>query len=144
MPYRYLDDLSVADAAFEATGASLEELFAAAWEAVLHLMIENPDDLRDAEDRLIDLHEPSVELLLYSFLGELLFWKDAEQTFYRLGSVGISGNDEVGYAVEARISGERIEPARHDLGIDIKGVTLDQFHVTFDGEEWSAQVIVDV
>lgn len=143
MPYRYLDDLSLADAAFEASGGSLDELFQAAWEAVLNLMIENQEQLRPTEDRMLELNDVSVEMLLYSFLGELLFWKDAEQILFRPESVSVSGNDEVGYTVLARLAGERIDSSRHDLGIDVKAVTLDQFHLSFNGEAWSAQVIVD-
>lgn len=143
MPYHYLEDLTVEDAAFEASGESLDELFQAAWEAALGLMIENPEALRPMEYRMVELEELSVDMLLYAFLGELLFWKDAEQLLLRAERVAVSGNDEVGYRVVARLAGERIDPSRHELGIDVKAVTLDQFYVGLSDDTWTGQVIVD-
>lgn len=143
MPYRYLSDLSPADAAFEATGTTLEDLFRAAWDATLNLMIERLEEIRPTETRIIELRNASREMLLFEFLGELLFWKDAENLFLRLEALTVAGDDRAGYSVRARGAGERIDPKRHDLGIDVKAVTLDQFHLYPVAGGWAAQVIVD-
>ena len=68
MPYRYLEDLTVADVAFEARGATLEQLFTAAWQATLQVMIRNPDALAAVQKRSIPLEGASLDLLLHNFL----------------------------------------------------------------------------
>lgn len=72
MPYEYLDDIALSDVAFRAWGDSMSDLFVAAADAMLNVMVE---DLRSIEDRVrhpIDLKEPSGEMLLFNFLQELI------------------------------------------------------------------------
>ena len=41
MPYRYLPEIAIVDVAFEATGKTLGELFAAAGDATVNTMIDD-------------------------------------------------------------------------------------------------------
>jgi SHS2 domain-containing protein len=146
MPYRYLDDLTVADVAFEAKGATLEETFTAAWDATLEVMIENPSCLTRNESRNISLEEPSLDLLLHSFLQEQIYYKDAEGLLLKVESCRITRTEgHKGSAVmEARAWGQRIDPDVHRVGTDVKAVTFYRFELVRDQQGWKATVVLDV
>ena len=44
MPYTYLEEIAIADIAFRATGKTEEEVFAAAADATVNVMVEDLDD----------------------------------------------------------------------------------------------------
>ena len=146
MPYRYLDDLTVADVAFEARGTTLEELFTAAWQATLQVMIENPTDIAGAESRSIALEEPSLDLLLHNFLQELIFYKDAEGLLLRIEECRIHWCEAGGEPAKlrARAVGQTIDPKIHRLGTDVKAVTFYNFSLVRDDRGWKATVVLDV
>jgi SHS2 domain-containing protein len=146
MPYRYLDDLTVADVAFEARGADLEELFSSAWQAALQVMIENPNVLTGIESRTIALEEPSLDLLLHNFLQELIFYKDAEDLLLRIDDCRIQWEEGSSKSptLEARASGQIIDPRVHRLGTDVKAVTFYNFSLARDKRGWKATVVLDV
>jgi SHS2 domain-containing protein len=146
MPYRYLDDLTVADVAFEARGATLEELFSAAWEATLQVMIDDPTALARVENRTISLKEPSLDLLLHNFLQELIFYKDAEGLLLKIEDCRIQWQEEIGETarLEARVSGQAIDPEIHSLGTDVKAVTFFRFELIRESDGWKATVVLDV
>jgi SHS2 domain-containing protein len=146
MHYRYLDDVTVADVAFEARGRSLEELFTAAWDATLGVMIENPSSLSRIESRNIVLEEPSLDLLLHNFLQELIYYKDAERLLLRIEECRIRWQEGVGKPtrLEARAGGQTIDPKVHSLGTDVKAVTFFHFDLFQDSRGWKATVVLDV
>jgi SHS2 domain-containing protein len=146
MPYRYLDDLTVADVAFEARGTTLEELFRAAWQATLEVMIENPNALTGTESRAIALEEPSLDLLLHNFLQELIFYKDSEGLLLKIEDCRIQWQEGDGEParLEARASGQPVDPKVHRLGTDVKAVTFYNFSLHRDNRGWRATVVLDV
>ncbi|UCF96997.1 MAG: archease [Spirochaetaceae bacterium] len=149
MPYRYRDDLTVADIGFEAQGGTPEELFLSAWEATLRVMIENPSAIERAVTRNITLEEPSLDLLLHNFLQELIYHKDAEALLLRIEQCRIEGigeNEGVKDPVrlEASAVGEAIDPGRHRLGTDVKAVTFHNFSLTSEHRGWKTTVVLDV
>lgn len=146
MPYRYLDDETTVDVAFEAEAESAEELFREAWEATLRLMIEDPASLTAARESELERENDSVEMLLFDFLGELLYRKDAEGALYRVTNLelrtesdGVAG----GGWLRATLEGEPIDSGRHALGVDIKAVTLYAFRVERRDSGWFARVVLD-
>jgi SHS2 domain-containing protein len=141
--YRYLEGLTRADAAFRAEGADLEELFRAAWQATLELMLPDPSRLQARERRRIALANTDVELLLFDLLGELVYHKDAEGLLLRLESLTVESSP-AGCRLQAEAAGEPADPARHELGVDVKGVTLHRFAVERTPAGWAATVILDV
>ena len=143
MPYRYLDDIATADAAFEAAGTTPEEMFVAAADALLGIMVESPDSVMVARTLDIRLEADSLEMLLYRLLEELVFLKDARRLFLRIADIHIA--EECGaFSLKADAYGEEIDPEKHPLIVDIKAVTLYRFKVEETGGEWRATVVVDV
>jgi SHS2 domain-containing protein len=143
MPYAYTDDIAIADLAFRAWGQTMEETFLAAAEATMHAMVEDLTTLAPREVRTFELHDAQLDLLLLQFLQELLFYKDAQRLLLRVCEVRITAQDQ-GFALQARAAGEPLDPARHALGADVKGVTLHRLQVVQTPNGWEATVVLDV
>ncbi|MEM4133879.1 MAG: archease [Candidatus Micrarchaeia archaeon] len=147
MAYKYLTELTSADVAFEATGESLEEMFSYAGIALLGVMVRDPNKIEPKTKYEISKKEINEERLLFSFLDELVFLKDAEQMFFSKFDIKIHRDDE-GYMLHANAYGDKIDPKKHDIVIDAKAVTMHHFKVEkikINGKEmWRCQVIIDV
>ena len=143
MRYAYADDMAIADLAFRAWGQTVEETFIAAAEATMHAMVEDLATVAPREQRTFELHDEQMDLLLWQFLQELLFYKDAQRLLLRVSEVQITTQDH-GFALQARAAGEPLDPARHALGADVKGVTLHRLQVVQSPNGWEATVVLDV
>lgn len=139
MPYEYLEDVPAADAGFRAWSQSYEGLLRSAWEAVLGLMVEDPESIRAMEERTVSVESSDAELLLYDLLGELLYYKDAEEVLLRIDELSVTARR----SLTARLRGERIDRGRHAMGIDVKAITLQGFSVRQTPDGWKARVVVD-
>ena len=143
MPYKFLEDVGTADIAFEATGRDLPELFTAAADATINVMIDNLDAIEPREARQIELSNDNVEMLLFDFLQELIYFKDAERLLLRARETQIDQKGEA-YFLKAKVAGERLDNTRHQQRADVKAVTLHGFSVEkFEGG-WKARVLLDI
>lgn len=143
MPYRYLDEISIADIAFEAWGESLEETFMASADATLNVMVEELDAIRPLVTREIRLENEALDLLLFDMLQELIYYKDAQRLLLRIKGLEIR-KGEGDYFLQAVAAGEEIDPGRHPLRLDVKAVTLHRFALVKDDPGWKATAILDV
>jgi SHS2 domain-containing protein len=143
MPYRYLEDIALADAAIEAWDSSLEGLLISAADAAVNVMVEDLDSVRPLVDRVIELGPEAADLLLYQLLQELVYYKDAERLLLRVLRVNLTPK-KGGYMLRAEARGEAIDPDRHRLGADVKAVTLHRLSVTAEADGWHAFVILDI
>lgn len=143
MPYRFLEDIAIADVAFEAWGETLEELFSASAVALLRTMVEEPEQVERRQELRIKLEHGELDLLLYAFLEELVFYKDARKLLLYPVRVRVVGQ-EGDYRLEAVVAGETISPDRHRLLVDVKAVTLHRFALFREGDLWRSSVILDV
>jgi SHS2 domain-containing protein len=143
MPYEYLEDVATADIAFRAWDPALEGVFVAAADATMQVMVEDLASIQPVVERAITLENTSLEMLLFDFLQELIYYKDAETLLLRVPTLRIAHQDH-GYVLHAQGSGERLQPERHHTRVDVKAVTLHRFalHKTDDG--WEAFVILDI
>jgi SHS2 domain-containing protein len=143
MPYDYLEDIGTADIAFEATGRDLPELFAAAADATMNVMIDNLEAIEPRETRCIALKNDAIDMLLFDFLQELIYFKDANRLLLRIREVQIDEKDDA-YSLNATAAGELLDPARHHQRADVKAVTLHDFRVEKTDGEWKASVLLDI
>jgi len=143
MAYRYLEDIAAADVAFEATGETLEELFMAAAAATLHVMIDNPQALESRQKRILEAADESLDILLFQFLQEIIYYKDAQQLLLQVSQIRIDA-ETTGYRLRAEALGEPIDPARHEMIVDVKAVTLHRLSVQQKKEGWVAVVVLDI
>jgi SHS2 domain-containing protein len=143
MPYRYLEDIAIADAAFEAWGDTPEEMIQSAADATMNVMVRDLSAIRPRNHRHMQIKDSQLDMLLFQLLQELIYYKDAEQLFLRVRGVRLE-QSETEWIAYAELAGESIDPERHDLVIDIKAITLHQYDVRQTEQGWTARVIVDV
>ncbi len=143
MGYRYLEDLAIADIAFEATGETLEQVFVAAADATMNVMVEELQSIEARVERSIEAQEREIDMLLFALLQELIYYKDAEQLLLLVKEATIVERDGI-YRLRARIAGEKLDPRRHEQRSDVKAVTLHRFSVQKTDGLWKALVILDV
>jgi len=143
MPFRFQDEISSADVAFEAWGDTLEELFISSAEALLRTMADASGQIERQETLTILLEHEELDLLLLSFLQELIFYKDARRLLLHADSVRIEELDDR-LTLVAHVSGEQIDITRHRLLVDVKAVTLHCLKVEFRDTVWRALAVLDV
>ncbi len=146
MAYHYLENIGTADIAFEATGRDLPELFVAAADAMMNVMIDNLEAIESRETRQIELSNDNVDMLLFDFLQELIYFKDAKRLLLRARETKIDQKDE-GYFLKSKVAGEQLDDTRHQQRADVKAVTLHGFSVKKqDPPEagWKAKVLLDI
>ena len=143
MPYVFLEDVAIADVAFEAWGDSLEAMFASAAEATVNVMVEDLDSIGKQVHRSVQVESEARDLLLFDFLQEFIFYKDAQQLLLRPAEVRIESAGG-GFRADARLVGEKLDPERHSLVVDVKAVTLHRFKVEETARGWEAFVILDI
>lgn len=143
MPYRYRDDIAIADVAFEAWGATVEEMFVAAADATLNAMASDLNAIASVDRRTIEAVAEEIDMLLFQLLQELIFYKDAGRLLLRVTEVAIERRPGH-FLLSAEACGEELDPTRHDLIVDVKAVTLHRFKVEFGAGGWEAFVILDV
>jgi SHS2 domain-containing protein len=143
MSYEFLEDIAIADIAFRAWGENLEEVFIAAGDATVNAMIDNLDAIALKETRTFSLENDALDLLLFNFLQEFLYYKDSEQLLLRAQQVQIEEKDGE-YHLTAVTQGEMLDCDRHEQGVDVKAVTLHRFQLEKTDDGWTAMVILDI
>jgi protein archease len=143
MPYRFLEELATADIAFIAEGNTLAETFVAAADATLNVMVETLDAIFPRETKEFALDNERLDLLLFDFLQELIYYKDAQKLMLRVGRVQIK-EKEGKFFLRATVRGERLDPERHHPRVDVKAVTLHRFRLEKTDRGWEAFVILDI
>lgn len=143
MPYTYLGDIAIADVAFEASAATSGELFMEAGTALAGVMVEDPASIGPVERRVFHAAADTLEMLLFEYLQTLIFYKDAEGLLLRPVMISI-GEENGSLLLDAEAAGEKIDPEKHQLGADVKAVTLHRFRVWHEGATWKATVVLDI
>ncbi|MCM0084488.1 archease [Geomonas sp. Red32] len=145
MPYEYRGDIAAADIAFNAWGSTLVELFTDAARATLQVMMEDPNEIRPSVKVDVELEQGSEEMLLFDFLNELIFYKDARRLFLLPARLAITATATgKGFKVTGVLEGEQIEPKRHRVQTDVKAVTMLRFSLEKVDTGWRSTVVLDV
>jgi SHS2 domain-containing protein len=143
MPYRYLEDIAIADVAFEAWGATREELFSAAADALMNVMVEDLTAIRRVAELTVSLEDSDLEFLLFNFLNELVFYKDSRRLLLRVSSLAITLQGDL-FSLQASLYGEEADRLRPSLNADVKAVTMHRFKVEQTEKGWRASVVLDI
>ena len=139
--YTFIEDVAIADCAVDMEGKDLADLFETAASALAEVMVD-PATLPTTMERSIALTAPELDLLLYDWLSELIYWKDREGTVFTRTSVRVDGTGP--FTLTARASGGTIDPARTALRSDPKAVTFHQFSLDRVDGGWRARVVIDI
>lgn len=143
MPFEYRGDIAHADIAFDAWAPTLEGLFHEAARATMQVMVENLSEVRPAQTLEVKLEEENEEMLLFDFLNELIFYKDARRLLLLPTEVNVAPADG-GFVLRARLSGEEIDVVRHRMNTDVKAVTMLRYKLERVAEGWRTTVVLDV
>lgn len=143
MPFKFKEDVAIADVAFEATGKNLNELFESCADAVVATMVKDVKTVAAKKKKTIKLSSDKVEQLLHDFMNELIFLKDSELLLFSKCKVKI--REEAGdYKLTAECLGDKINMKKQELLVDVKAATWHMFKVEKTKSGWKAFVILDV
>ncbi len=134
MKYRFVDH--TADIAFEVYGKDLSELIENAsyafYEAFVYV-----EKISSDVNREIEVEAESEDMLLYSWLNELLYLFDTE--FFAAKEISVKVN---GYSAKGKLIGGRFTPEL--VKVEPKAITLHKFKVEKVDGGYKAFVVVDI
>ena len=143
MPYKFFEDVAIADVAFEATGKTLEEMFVSAGLAVTNTQVESLKTIKSKMEKKIKVEAKDIETLLVNFLQEIIFYKDAAQLL--VGKIELKIKEIKGkYIVVGKLHGEKIDSKKHEMLADVKAVSCHRLKVEKTKTGWKSFVILDV
>jgi SHS2 domain-containing protein len=102
----------------------------------------DPATVAATAERTVALTAPSLDLLLYDWLAELILLKDQEEMIFPRVKVRVSENSSC--RLEAILTGGTIDRERTALRADAKAVTFHQFALERRGQGWWARVVIDI
>ncbi len=143
MPYKFLGDIAIADVAFEATGKTVEKMFESAGLAVTNTMVKDLKSVKQKVTKNIKVNADNVGMLLFNFLQEIIFYKDAELLLFSKYDIDVK-NENGKWELKAKAYGEKLDMKKHELLVDVKAVSLHNFKIEERKGGWKADIILDV
>jgi SHS2 domain-containing protein len=140
--FRFLEDIALADIAFEAEGESVEEVFRGATQALLESMA-NPTTVSEGWERTIVRNDVDPSALLFDWLSEVVYWKDAAGVVYRAAPLTVTREGDV-WLLRARLIGAPVDQQTQELHADVKGVTKHLYRMSQETGRWKALVVLDI
>jgi SHS2 domain-containing protein len=142
MSFEQIENITRADIAFRISGRNLNELFFSGAEALLSVLIENPQSLSFGIERYIEFAN-SIDLLLYDFLQEIIFYKDSESLLLLPKSM-VFTDAKKQTQLKCILHGESFDYKKHKPNIDIKAITLHNLKVIKSDKGWTGEFLLDV
>lgn len=141
--YTYLDHTG--DIGIDAEAPDLPALFATCARALFEILSGEDPGIEPRESLEIELEESERDLLLLRWLKELHQLHESGGWLFAGFRVSLAERPGPRFGLRARVTGERLDPARHHLETEIKAVTYHQLTVRKDaGGAWRARVIFDI
>jgi SHS2 domain-containing protein len=140
--FRFLEDIAMADIGFEAEGASIEEVFQAATQALIESMA-NPSTVSAGWERAYERSDVDPAALLFEWLSEVVYWKDAAGVVFREAPLALTQADGV-WQLRARLIGAPVNHQTQELHADVKGVTKHLYELKQTDDGWHVRVVLDV
>lgn len=129
----------VADVGVRGIGRTKEEAFEQAALAMTAVVVE-PKDVVPRESIEVTCEAPDDELLLVDWLNALVLEMATRGLLFGRFEVQLDGQRLTG-----RAWGEKVDVARHEPAVEVKGATLTAAKVEQrPGGDWLAQCVVDV
>ncbi len=139
--YRILSH--TADIGLELESESLEALFveaATGWQALV--LEDSPVEKREC--RQLKLNSSNLEDLLVQWLGELNYLLLTEGwAFAAVDSLQLK-EKQGRWFLRATVLGEPLDPERHYIYFEIKGVTYHQLHIVRKNGRYHTRIVFDI
>ena len=139
---RFLDEVALADIAFEAEGESVEEVFRGATQAILETMA-NPATVTGGWERAIERTDVDPSALLFDWLSDVVYWKDAEGVVFHEAPLILTREGNT-WLLQARLIGAPVDQQTQELHADVKGVTKHLYELKQTDGRWLVRVVLDV
>ncbi len=142
--HKFLDH--TADVFFVAKAATLPELFNECALAVEETMVDLTKVKPKQKVKILG-EDTKIEGLLFDFLDELLFYKDAKQLIFSKFEIEIKEKSVEGtqkFELSCFAYGEKLDMIRHEPRVDVKAITMHEFSVEKVPEGWKAKVLIDI
>ncbi|MDZ4855754.1 MAG: archease [Nitrospirota bacterium] len=140
--FRFLEEVALADIAFEAEGESIQEVFRGATQALLESMA-NPSTVSGGWERAFERSDMDPSALLFEWLSEMVYWKDTAGVVFQEAPLTLTWEENT-WLLRARLIGAPVDPQAQELHADVKGVTKHLYELTQRGGCWTARVVLDV
>ena len=127
-----------ADIGVRGRGPTLDAAFEQAARALTAVVVD-PGTVRAELAVAIACRAPDHEILLVDWLNAVIYEMAARGMVF--GSFEVHIEDE---RLTATAHGERVDPDRHEFGVEVKGATFLAVKVARDDDGWIAQCVVDV
>ena len=138
MKFKYLENVAIADIAFEAYGKTLNEVFENCAYAFFDITC-NPKTIKQKIRIIIKLKDKDEKKLLYDFLSELIFLKDSKQIIFSKVKVSVKNNE-----LKTTLYGDKISYDKHELRNDVKAITYHMFNLEKIKNNYKATIVVDI
>ncbi|MDX1632153.1 MAG: archease [Thermoanaerobaculia bacterium] len=140
MTLRELDH--TADIGFEVEAPTLSELFR---EAAVGLArcISSEEGLEPREEHPVERTAASLEDLLVEWLEEQVFLCDTIGLLVSDVEAEVEESGD-GFRVRGTLAGDRFDPDRHGLKVQVKAVTYHELEVENREGDWFARIIFDI
>lgn len=140
--FRFLDDVALADVAFDAEGDSVQALFAGATQALLTALAD-PATVGSSWERKIERRDADLPQLLFDWLSDIVYWKDAAGVVFHDAPLTVVREGEQ-WTLTARLIGDSVDRGGQELRSDVKGVTKHLYALHQTDGRWTARVVLDV
>src|SRR6185312_5744293 len=141
--FHFLDDVAIADLAFDAFGDSLQELFQGATCAVIEALAD-PTTVGSTWRQTIERTAEDPAELLFDWLSELVYWKDAAGVVFSRSELTLARQDHGCWKMTGLLYGEPVNGSAQTLRADVKGVTKHLYRLRQEGGRWIIRVVLDV
>lgn len=131
------------DIGLKAFGKSLREAFINA-AAGMYSLITKLDAIEKKKTINISLEKHSLDALLVSWLNELIFYFDAYGFIGKKIVIEEASFNTKEFKLKAKISGEEIDPQRHERKLLIKAATYHKLRIEKRNNFWEIDVIFDI
>ena len=141
--FHFLDDVAIADLAFDASGNSLQELFYGATCAVIEALAD-PTTVGITWRQTIERTDEDPAELLFDWLSDLVYWKDAAGVVFSRAQLTLTCQDHGGWKLMGVLYGEPVNGSAQTLRADVKGITKHLYQLSQNGGRWTVRVVLDV
>lgn len=127
-----------ADVGIRGVGPTLASAFEQVALALTAVLVD-PARIEPRERVEVACEAANAEHLLYDWIDAIVYEMATRGMLFGAFDVRIDGN-----RLSARLRGERVDRARHQPAVEVKGPTYTQLRVSRDAAGWIAQCVVDV
>ena len=132
----------MADIGFEAEGESVEDVFRGATQALIE-SLANPSTVSGAWQRASERSDPDPSALLFEWLSEVVYWKDAAGVVFHEAPLTLTRDGDV-WLLRTCLIGAPVDHRTQELHADVKGVTKHLYELKQAGNSWKVRVVLDV